>query len=297
MKDEQKKHSEFFNLNAKEIEELLKEKAYKHTNYYHYTHNEAVDSILKDEKIWISSMLYSNDTTEKTACEENTYKMFQLCFATGISENLPLWFLYSGINGYGARLGWKQADIKDWIKPENMELWLWKKSDKSMTKLICGKNCEIKFQDILYLRREGRQYRIKHNNVQDNIPLEVIEEYKKNNPTFYKGLIWFYEKETRLTVEITDLSLINKEEIEKEKDSYRIELKIPVNVYKNTSIMFSPKYKNTEEIEKESQKAGIKKLNAIKNKSEYAGEINIDLCRKCNQKCVSENCKTRKIEA
>lgn len=94
--------------NAEKLQNLIKDKALSHTYYYHYSDINAVKGILDSKKLWISSICFSNDVTEHNRFGDNTYLYFQLCFSTGTTENLPLWFLYSGTNGKGARISFKK---------------------------------------------------------------------------------------------------------------------------------------------------------------------------------------------
>ena len=219
--------------------------------------------------------------------------MFQLCFSTGVSENLPLWFLYSGTNGKGARLKFIRNDILKWIASKNMKMVLYNESNK-VADLEIDNNCEIYFQDILYITKENNSYRAKYNNKMfTNIDEKTIDKYKEKYSGFYKGIIWFYEKETRLLLKIKDEKLLDKEVIEQKKEAYHIELDIPDFVYKNIDITFSPQYKTSEDIEEEYHKEGFKKLIKTKKLSDYAGQIDIDLCANCKEKCINKECENR----
>lgn len=66
---------------AKEINNMLEEKAFTHTYYYHYSNIEGIKGILESKKLWISSMCFSNDMTEHSRFDDDTYRYFQLCTA------------------------------------------------------------------------------------------------------------------------------------------------------------------------------------------------------------------------
>ena len=106
-------------VTAEQINSLIEEKSYSHTYYYHYSDLEGIQGIQNSKKIYVSSMLFSNDVSEHSKFGEETYRYFQLCFSTGTTENLPLWFLYSGINGRGARIALRKKSIRKWIDFEN----------------------------------------------------------------------------------------------------------------------------------------------------------------------------------
>lgn len=269
---------------AKEINTMLEEKAFMHTYYYHYSDIKGISGILKSKKLWISSMCFSNDMMENNRFDDDTYLYFQFCFSTGTTENLPLWFLYSGINGKGARLILTKKEIKKLCDFDNMQMELFNVINGKREKLINGKNCRVEFKDILYHKKENQSYRLKYNTQVKNdfSPFEMSEVEKKNK-AFLKDIIWFYEKETRILIKV-DKSIIDKTLFKDAKESpYRIELSIPDDCYKNIQFSLSPVYdgSNIKEIDEILYSKGVIQLHSAKILSEYAGQIKIDLCKKC----------------
>ena len=144
----------------------------------------------------------ANDLTERDTYVEIGDNIFSACFSTGTSENLPLWYLYSGLDGRGVRLGMKKAGFKNLCKNADLEL-LEIESDypyKSIKKLkrLSSTEYELKCRDILYIGSDTQnknRYRAKYNgnvvnSITEDIASEVMGKYKR----FIKGLIWFYEK-------------------------------------------------------------------------------------------------------
>lgn len=269
---------------AEEINQLLTEKAWSHTEYYHYSDIEAIKGILSGKKIWISSMCFSNDTTEHGRFGDETYRYFQLCFSTGTTENLPLWFLYSGKNGRGMRISFPKKVISKLCSDASVELVLVNLKTEDRTKLVPEKNCMIYFRDVLYRKAERDKYRLKYNTrVNNNFPAEEMDKVNEKNRGFIKDIIWFYEKETRLLVEVND-EAIDKRLFQNERESpYRVELTIPDECYKNIGITFSPVYgeKDTGEINKILSDNALMNFNRTKLLSEFAGMVQIDLCKHC----------------
>ena len=88
-----------------------------HTHYYHYTSLSTIDKILKTKQIRLTPLSKSaNDLIEKEKYEKMNCNLFSLCFSTGTSESLPLWYLYSGIDGCGARMGIKKKSFINFLK-------------------------------------------------------------------------------------------------------------------------------------------------------------------------------------
>lgn len=281
-----KKFSEL--TTSEEISSLIDEKAFKHTNYYHYSDIEGIKGILNNKKLWISSMCFSNDCTEHNRFGDETYRYFQFCFSTGTTENLPLWFLYSGTNGNGARISFDKKVIKDLCDFKNINLELIDtNNDKKLEQLVPDKNCSVEFKDIIYRVKEGKKFRLKYNNhVNKNFSIDEMRKFEEKNPAFVKDIIWYYEKETRILIKVFS-DKIKKELFENaEKSPYRIELTIPDNCYSNINLSLSPVYSkdNINLIDSIVQDEAVMSLNRSKILSKYAGQIKINLCGKC-EKC------------
>lgn len=282
----------FTELNSyDDLELYMEDREYKHTNYFHYSDIKGINGILENKKIWISSMMYSNDAKENDAFGDETYRYFQLCFSTGKSENLPLWFLYSGVNGNGARINFPKKSIKKLLDPSNLKIELVETASDKKIELWPNINCELSFRDILYRQHMEKQCRIIHNCISNFcIEEKALKKYEENYRGFIKDPIWFYEKEARILVKV-DANLIDKSlfwkdqdlKNRKEKSPYRIDCQIPEDVYSEMDITLSPKYTidNASSIINE---PGFKGLLTNRIMSEYQGQINIDLCKKCDKK-------------
>lgn len=266
------------------------EQAFRHTNFYHYTSLENVDRILKAKQIRLTALSKSaNDLVEKDNYKKLGDNIFSLCFSTGTSECLPLWYLYSGIDGRGARIGLKKKMFRQLY--ENPVFILQEVESSypynAIGKPILLKTTDFIFQcrDILYIGKDSQKvnlYRVKYNGqVTNNLTKDIADKLQSEYQRFIKGLIWFYEKETRLQVEVT-----NKELLEPAKN-YVVILKLD-DVYDDISVRLAPEY---EEIETEI----FEKYDGIKDwaykklqTSEFAGQLHMGLkeklCRECHQK-------------
>ena len=262
------------------------ERALRHTCYYHYTSLDTVDDILKSKVLWLNSLAESaNDIEESDRYKKLDKNIYSACFSTGTSESLPLWYLYSGIDGKGARLELKQNDFKKLVGNELKILLLEMEgnSDREVGRTTLAES-DYKFlcHDILYIGKDSQKpnkNRIKYNNntkngVTDDCAKKIKEEYER----FYKGLIWFYEKETRIQVEIAD-------GVMEEGKSYKVAISLE-SVYNNLSIRLAPEF-GTVSPEIFTEYEGIREWASAKIRpSDYADQMHMGLRDKLCGACI-----------
>ena len=90
-------------------------------NFYHYTRIDAVKDILRgDERgnrfFFARNISVMNDTNEAKLHEDTGKKVHSFCTCSSKHEKIPLWYLYSGICGNGARLGFSPGRMLKFIK-------------------------------------------------------------------------------------------------------------------------------------------------------------------------------------
>lgn len=276
-------------------------RAFAHNNFFHYTTLESINKILSDNSFLLSKIGSSNDPMEKTA-DENVYC---LCFSTGINENLPLWYLYSGIDGKGGRIGFSAAKIYKLIELGSYKLVEECKENaenESNYKEVCDLNkndIEVVLQDILYAKENERLYDLKYNTMTNHeITVEEFEKFKKSNKCFIKSLIWYYEKETRLAVKLKS-PIIN--ELSKDRE-YKVKLSFDdlPEVKNKIKLTFAPQLFDKDQSETEYKNwliEYLKKnnydnifnwiLNTAKfSPSEYLGQVEMNLCENCNKQAI-----------
>lgn len=297
-----KKWNSFSKLStAEQLNEYFEHLNKKGKRYFHYTSLKALDAILETKEFIISNVKCFNDKKDSAQFgDENEQKrFFSLCFSRGTEENLPLWYMYSGVNGKGGRLCFTYNKIQKLIsdKLDNGELRfsLWeydydnhKKINKECD-LQNDSNCRIKLHDVLYSRIEEKdnkkQARLKFNTMTNNgvIDAEQLEKYKDNNCGFNKGLIWFYEKEERLLIEIND-------ETAKELDSnkqYAVICKLG-DIIKHAKITTAPEITGKDELKKYLNISKFIFDSSSVDLSEHHGEIEMRICDKCDYKNYKE---------
>ena len=281
---EQKQKSEITIKKLKTADEIYNFMAYsalRHGNYYYtYTSSKNADNILKDERIWFT---WLGKKSTNDAMDIETYKnkknCFCSCFSTGTKENLPLWYLYSGIDGQGVRLGFPKAWITNLKEINNVELVEVDENDKRKSIEILEKGeFEVEIRDILYIGNEkegSNSVQLQHKEVTSEINCDLAGQLYKKCEGFIKGLIWSYEKETRIQISV--LKLLD------EKKQYRVELPIS-DILSKIQLRLGPE--TTEEPGNLLRMEGIKKLEELKiEQSQYKGQIRMGLkeriCREC----------------
>lgn len=262
-------------------------RAFRHTYYYHYTSLENINSILESKELWLSQLSFSaNDIAERERYKKLGKNIFSACFSTGTSESLPLWYLYSGIDGGGARLELKKKSFEKLVE-NDLEVLLVDTEPhsafetKNFIRLDKG-DYKLLLHDILYIGKDSQKenkYRIKYNNETINdVSQMCADKIKKEYQRFTKGLIWFYEKETRIQVEITNSELLDKYK------KYTVAINLE-KVYEDLSIRLAPEFDNVAH-DLFNKYEGIRKWASSKiQKSDYAGEMEMGLRKKLCEAC------------
>ena len=151
-----------------------------------------------------------------------------------------------------------------------------------------GNDMDLEFRDMVYVREpEGNEAcSLKYNTMTNyQVPAEEFRKYKKSHCGFCKGLIWYYEKETRLLVRVKGKAKAHldqwREAYRNIPDiSYRIELSFNESLMKWMKIMFAPNIKETEIAEILRNYEGIQNLLKLASPiqpSGYAGTVQFNL--------------------
>ncbi|WP_028504929.1 DUF2971 domain-containing protein [Ruminococcus sp. FC2018] len=231
------------------------QREYDHSNYYHYTKLCVIDSILEKNQIWASCVKGVNDKTDKKQFGnvEQQREYYTLCFSTGVHENLPLWYLYSGKDGKGGRIRFTSQMVKKLI--EESTYLLYESNGKALVgepiTLLPNKTFTYSFKDVLYCHQEQSNIALKYNTMTNyHISNSEFEELKREFKHFVKGLIWYYEKESRLVIHLENEA---KKIIKNNpKNDYKVVIAFNDKLKKNISINLAPNivdYKD-EEIKK-----------------------------------------------
>ena len=279
--------TEFKNIRtAKDLENYMvnRHKA-PSRKYCHYTNLKNINNILDSRELWIGNVSKFNDEIDKKQFGEiddiNRKLCYSLCFSSGVNENLPLWYLYAGVDGKGGRIRITSRVFEDLINKGTYLLYEFNDNNKcrEIMELKQGVSMDLSVKDVLYYKNNGTNISLKYNTMTNySLSPDEFTKYKESNIGFLKGLIWYYEKETRILIKLIG-DAANKIELGKE---YRIVLNIDDKIYKKLHIDLAPQIKDVDN--------EIKKYKAI-NKfmfntsnidlSDYAGTIDMDFCKNC----------------
>lgn len=272
------------------VEEYLLGREYGHGEYCHYTRLSVINSILSNQEFWLSNVNGFNDKKDKEHFAEPRSRYYSLCFSTGVNENLSLWYLYAGMDGQGGRLRLTKNCVKKLIETGAYALYEIKE-DKTGAKekvrkvadLIPSENMRLTFRDILYYKEAANGgVDLKYNTMTNrDFPSNEFATYRSQYSGFCKGLIWYYEKETRLLIELTGSALNQLENGKK----YIVTLRFHDAIYRQIKLDFAPEIENIESTM--SQYCGIKKFTIDTSHtklSKYAGTLKMDLCKKCDKR-------------
>lgn len=263
------------------------------TTFWHYTKLDTVDKILEGGELHLSCMSETNDTRERDLHEDRDMLNI-ICFCNSDSEKIPMWYLYSGVDGKGAAIGFTPATLMELIRSiktaetDSGEAW---KTGKDFD-LMCGW--------VYYRKREAPsqvKYKGKWYSVSDS------DEFAKDN-YFVKDYPWEYEKEFRIIA-------INRTE----KSASKVRIKIPDSVMKKLKIRLAPETNDKTAI---FEKEGFKKyldsrifksglrismgllqrncreyeeyMKRVRNNESERKKYLMDVCDKihCQEKCLEE---------
>lgn len=297
--------------NYEELKEYMKERQYEHSYYYHYTSLKNIESILENKELWISCVDGFNDTKDKKQFEGQEKEYYSFCFSTGVSENLPLWYLYGGIDGKGGRIRFTKNTVNEYIFDDtenakelnfnpNIKCVLAQKKDgeikrKESITLKVAETMDIEFRDVLYYSNNNEKIRLKYNTMTNYDMLkDSAEKLEKDWNHFLKGLIWYYEKETRLLIHLKGEAL---KEVKANKDKgYVVVLKMSDSLMNKMQVTLSPQFNTVEEVLETEKYPNIGKLIGKSRKkwekdflSDYHGTIDFKLCDNCEKNKENNN--------
>lgn len=287
--------------NSNKTDKYQQSRAYNHSGFYHYSKLKNIEKILDSKSFLLFNPGDSNDPIEKEI--ENKKHKFMMCFSTGINENIPLWYLYGGVNGQGGHLSLTKSQIYDIINNGEYSLVEVKNrqnvgNDENIP--LSPKDFKCTMQDVVYYKDNDEYVTLKYNTMTNNEKIFCNDfiEFKNRNKDFIKSLVWYYEKETRILIEIND-SIISK--LSKDK-KYAIKLYFGnlTNTYKNIKLVLAPEALEKEEIIKSNRYPAISQFifdtSNIVN-SQFKDQVCMNLCSDCDiKKDVCIKCKHNKEE-
>ena len=195
-----------------ELVAYLSAKAKKHKNYKHYTKLYKIETILNNNTIYLSNGNNWNDIIDKNNFNSDTNDVvnFGVCLSYSKSENIAMWMLYSGNDGY--MIDYDSKTIKDILNTDTIEIGNFIDGVFVANKKFKSGLFDISIFDIVYY--DSSNY---HDGMTENVYVkrsnEINKEFPKeklDNLTFQKKTLpWSYENECRIVVSIKKALLQN----------------------------------------------------------------------------------------
>ncbi len=213
-------------------------------SFWYYTSLNNADKILENSCFHIRSINDMNDKDE-AGLHKNSKFVHALCLCNSDTEKIPMWYLYSGLDGKGVSIGFTASTLLKFVR----SIKTVKVVSNEDIELSVGKEVTIKCGWIFY-RKKDQPEKIKYRN--KFYELTDFEFFEQEN-YFVKDYPWEYEKEFRIVV-------INNTAQPYEK----FKIDIPIELYKNVKIRFAPEFQNETIYETIKGYKGVQKLLAKK---------------------------------
>lgn len=188
--------------------EVVNSRGFSNYTFWQYTSVDSIGKILGGNCFWVNNIAAMNDLHETELHERDKQDIFVQCFCNSNSEKIPMWYLYGGIAGKGASLGFTPRVMLDYIR-----------SIKRVTELVydpakgtyvegeqfeTGSDFELQVGWVFYADyelpvkpwpKDSNVVRVSYFNKFVNV--EDAEQFFDGN-YFVKDYPWEYEKEFRL---------------------------------------------------------------------------------------------------
>ena len=210
--------------------------------FWHYTKIKWADSILKNGYFYVNCIAEMNDRDEKKLHGGEEHKVHILCFCNCNAEKIPMWYLYSGIDGRGAAVGISSKYMKSFLK--QIEVY----EDKGLlNKLKWDEDYSIEYGYVFYQKASDKKsvyYRSKWYEMDDS----ECDSFNKDN-YFLKSYPWEYEKEFRIVIKTKS----------EEMNGKPVYIRLPESYIANMRLRFAPEIKKVDR-DMERRFTGLKKI-------------------------------------
>lgn len=182
--------------------EYLQKKALNHHSYKYYARKTFVDSILKDECIYLSYGDGWNDREDAklfNTCNRDTARFGQ-CFSFARSESVAMWYMYGRHAENGKMIDFKPRDMKAILGAPSVTYGRFNDEGIFEETYSEGRGSFSLFlTDALYFdaASDDSVRDVIRGTEKGKIRFRVIEKYSYCR----KAYPWFYEMETRLVLE------------------------------------------------------------------------------------------------
>lgn len=162
------------------------------SSFWYYTRLSTADTVLNQASFRVSNLKDMNDLDEVQLHADNQDNLFALCFCNSNTEKIPMWYLYSGIAGNGAALGFTPLRMSMFIRSIRTVKGVIGK--EPVADLAIGSDVELQYGWVYY-RKESKPEEVLYQN-----KWYVIDDsqlFEKDN-YFLKAYPWEYEREFRI---------------------------------------------------------------------------------------------------
>lgn len=243
----------------------LSRKAVNHKYYKYYAPKHYIDTILREEAVFLSDGENWNDVSDKERLnDDNRYKRFALCLSYSRSENVAMWMLYAGNDG--CMIDYPKNVITAILDSDCVYAGAFSKETGIFeTQLSIGRDgFQIDAYDVVYFAEAKKEpnvfYYVKRSDESSSeFSRDIIEKlsYQK------KTLPWSYENECRIVVSI------DRRKCKEISQIHSLKIAIP------------------KESKKELDKRTYRSPNSSTSEyeqSKMAGLINWNLCERCENR-------------
>lgn len=193
-------------------------KEFSSTNFWHYTSLSTADKILNGKRVYVSNLSIMNDIDELNLHRDQKEYVHCFCLCNSNSEKIPMWYLYAGISGQGAALGFTPPTLLNLLKSIKTVSTIDEK-----TVLHKEKDFNLDYGWVFYRKQENKSqvcYKRKWYSIMDS-----IDNFEKDN-FFIKSYPWEYEKEFRIIIHNKTSTPYDKLVINLESIYEKIQLKL-----------------------------------------------------------------------
>lgn len=166
-------------------------------DFWHYTSLENAKLILDGDTpgFLASSLALMNDLDERQMHENEKKRVFSLCFCNTKMEKIPMWYMYSDLDGEGVALGFTPGKMRDFINSIERVYPFAKGKVNKKKPLRKGVDFEIQAGWIAYYSPTTRKNVRFKGEWYDGVPDDFeIDNY------FIKSYPWYYEDEFRIVI-------------------------------------------------------------------------------------------------
>lgn len=219
------------------------------TKFCHYTSIENARNILCSESLFLSRYDSMNDLVEARMHAEDNKRVFVLSFCNSEALNIPVFYLYGGIDGKGCRIQFTDSKIREVL--QNATLFYVNNQHRQLKTAIPPSDYDIYADWVHYISSDGySEHKIEGKKHYGSLEKAVDCLRANNKHYFIKSPVWKYEKEFRIVV-------VFKKEI-----SYRwVAIRLPVKrLERGISLLFGPETTDREfkDLSDEFQEYGIR---------------------------------------